>query len=187
MKFNALRHGGKKKIILIACACFLLIAAAGTTVAWLTAQSALMTNNFQKTEVTCEIVENFDNHVKKDVSIRNTGDIPAFIRVTLVPVWKDGDNVVGIPASLEDCSLTMGSGFNAQWVLGKDGYYYCISPIPEGRDTPILIKNCTAETKDGYEFELQIAAQAVQALPAAAVEQAWGCGVGSDGKLEVEQ
>ena len=185
MKLSALCHGGKKKTILIACTGLLLVAAAGMTVAWLTAQSALMTNNFQKTQVTCKIIENFDGQVKKDVCIRNTGDIPAYIRATLVPVWKDGENVVGIPASFEDCNLTMGS--NAQWISGKDGCYYCTSPVSPQGDTPVLIESCTVNTQNGYQFELQIVAQAVQALPAAAVKQAWGCDVGSDGKLEVEQ
>ncbi len=184
---GALKRIGTKRTVFIMSVGLLLIAAAGLTAAWLTAQSALMTNGFQKTEVTCKIEENFDGQLKEDVCIRNTGNISAYIRVTLVPVWKDGENIAGIPASLSDANIVMGAGFNTQWVKGRDGYYYCTSPVPAGDVTPVLIDSCTVKTLNGYRFELQIAAQALQALPASAVEQVWGCTVDSDGKLEVPQ
>lgn len=185
MKFEWLRHIGRKKTVLIASVCLVLMAAAGLTVAWLTAQSALMSNGFQKAEVTCDIEETFDGQTKSDVCIRNTGTISAYIRAALVPVWKDGENIAGISASLSDCDITLGPDFSVQWAKGADGYYYCLLPVPAGDTTPVLIDSCTAPILSGYQFELQITAQAVQALPVTAVQQAWGCGTGTNGKLEV--
>ncbi len=184
---GALKRISRRRTIFIVSVCLLLAAAAGLTAAWLTAQSAMMSNGFQKTEVTCKIEDHFDGQLKEDVCIRNTGSIDAYIRVALVPVWKDGENIVGIPASLSDANIVMGSEFNTKWVKGADGYYYCKSPVPDGKVTPVLIDSCTVKTQNGFQFELQIAAQAVQALPVSAVEQAWGCIVDSDGELEVPQ
>ncbi len=183
---GAWRRLGKRRTVLIVSVCLVLAAAAGLTVAWLTAESALMTNGFQKSSVTCGIEEAFDGHVKSHVAIRNTGDITAYIRAALVPVWKDGGNVAGAAVSPSDYSITMGDGFGTEWVLGADGYYYCVSPVPAGETTPVLIESCTVSVNNGYAFELQIAAQAVQAAPASAVE-VWGCGVDDDGNLEVPQ
>lgn len=182
---GAMKRIGRKRTILVISVCLLLITAVGLTAAWLTAQSALMSNGFQKSQVTCNIEDDFNGTIKSDVRIRNTGSIDAYIRVALVPVWKDGENIVGLTASLEDANVVMGAGFNTAWVKGADGYYYCTTPVPDGEVTPVLIDSCTVKTKNGYRFELQIAAQALQALPATAVERVWGCIVRSDGKLEV--
>lgn len=165
-----------------------LIAVGGATLAWLEAKSAPLSNTFDIAEVTCTVEETFSNGVKSNVSIRNTGTMDAYIRAALVPVWKSGDQIAGIPASLSDCTMDWSDGYGSVWVLGTDGYYYCTEPVPAGECTPLLIDECTAGTHGDYQFELQISAQAVQALPTAAVTGVWNSavsGVKTDGTLEV--
>lgn len=178
------RPSVKRAVLVLAAAGVLLVAAAGSTLAWLGAQSTTLSNRFDPAKITCDIDENFSGGVKSDVKIQNTGTIDAYIRVALIPVWKDGANIAGAAASLDDCTIDWG---DAVWARGADGFYYCKKPIPAGAYTPILIDECTADSHDGYQFELQISAQAIQALPASAVKGVWDSvtGVAADGTLEV--
>ncbi len=177
----------KKKLLLaLAAAVLLLLAAAGSTLAWLTAQSETLSNTFDPASITCETVESFSDGIKSNVIIKNTGTMDAYIRAALIPVWKDGGSIAGEAASLSDCTMVWGD--LTTWVLGADGYYYCSIPVPAGDSTPVLIDRCTAAPHDGYHFELQISAQAIQALPASVVTGVWGSavsGVQADGTLEV--
>lgn len=181
-----LRH---RKLVLIVAAGLLLVAAAGTTLAWLTAQSATLSNAFDSAAIGCETDETFSNGVKSNVSIRNTGTMDAYIRAALVPVWKDGDSIAAKAASITDCTIKWGNACGTQWKRSADGFFYCTVPIPPDENTPILIDSCLVDTVSGYHFELQISAQAIQALPASAVTDAWGSGVSgvqADGTLEVK-
>ncbi len=188
---RAVRRLRLKRIWLVSLASALvLLSAAGATVAWLEARSAPLSNTFGIAEVTCTVEETFSGGVKSDVSIRNTGTMDAYIRAALIPVWKLGDQVAGVPASLSDCEMDWSDGYGTLWVPGADGYYYCTIPVPAGQCTPLLIDECTADALGDYQFELQISAQAIQALPAAAVTDVWDSavtGVKTDGTLEVEE
>ncbi len=192
------RYIGKKKkrarrikiLLVSAAACAAIIIGTGTSVAWLGAQSDPISNEFSTAEVTCRISETFSDGLKSDVRIQNTGNMDAYIRTALTPVWKDGDNIAGMPASLSDCSITWNDSFGTIWVCGCDGYYYCKQPIGPGDYTPVLIDECTVSTSGDYRFELQISAQAVQALPVYVVTDIWDSAVttvNTDGTLEVAQ
>jgi hypothetical protein len=179
----------KKILLMLAVAGVLLVAAAGTTLAWLNAQSSTLTNNFDPAEITCDTDETFTGGAKSNVSICNTGTMDAYIRAALIPVWKDGSSIAGKNATLNDCTMDWGAGLGTLWVLGEDGFYYCTLPVRAGQKTPILIDSCTANANGNYRFELQISAQAVQALPTAVVTQVWSgavSGVNTDGTLEVK-
>ena len=179
----------RKRVLIAVSAVGVLIAVAGgTTLAWLGAQSATLSNTFGTAKITCDVDETFSDGIKSDVSIHNTGTMDAYIRVALIPVWKDGDSIAGTAATLADCTMDWGDVFGTTWVRGADGFYYCKIPIAAGANTPILIDECTAGMQDGYRFELQISAQAIQALPTTAVAGEWGPTVTSvqpNGTLEV--
>ncbi len=176
----------RKLLVALASAALVLITATGTTLAWLTANSATVTNSFDPAKITCETKETFKDGVKSDVRIQNTGTMDAYIRAVLIPVWKDGSSIAAKAASMSDCGMVWGD--MTKWTLGADGYYYCTVPIPAGDYTPPLIDTCTAAASDGLRFELQISAQAVQALPATTLASVWsssGLRVGAGGILEV--
>lgn len=197
-KFKAMRPS--KRIILTVCAVLIFCMITGGSIAWIVSISEPVNNGFDPAKVTITIVEEFEDDVKSNVRIGNTGNVDAYIRVALVPAWVDEDgNVVAQPASLDDCTITWGENgtdnlAGSGWFLGEDGFYYCMTPIPPKSEesgapdnhTPILIKECKAnESEYGhqYDFELRIVASAVQAIPTSAVTEAWPVEVDDSGIL----
>ena len=171
-----------KPFLIAFCVCILACAAVSGSLAWLTSAPEPVVNEFTPGVVTIQVDEKFDGSTKSDVRIKNTGNVPAYIRVALVPAWVDDEgNIAAKHASLDDCNITLGDDF---WFEGTDGFYYCKTFIKPDESTPILIKSCTV--KDGeheYDFELQVIASAVQSLPTSTVEKVWPVVVSTDGTL----
>ena len=170
-----------KPFLIAFCVCILACAAVSGSLAWLISAPEPVVNEFTPGVVTIEVDEKFDSTTKSDVSIKNTGNVPAYIRVALVPAWVDDEgNIAAKPASLklnDDCNIAWGkdgSGYEADWFIGSDGFYYCKTVIEPGASTPILIKSCTVKGEEHeYDFELQVIASAVQSLPTSTVETVW--------------
>ena len=182
-----------KPFLIAFCVCILACAAVSGSLAWLTSTPEQVVNSFTPGVVTIQVDETFDDEhtTKQNVSIKNTGNVPAYIRVALVPAWVDDEgNIAAKPASLElndDCNIAWGkdgSGYEADWFIGSDGFYYCKTVIEPGASTPILIKSCTVKGGEHeYDFELQVIASAVQSLPTSTVETVWPVVVDTDGTL----
>ena len=182
-----------KPFLIAFCVCILSCAAVSGSLAWLISTPGPVVNEFTPGEVTIQVDETFDDEhtTKQNVSIKNTGNVPAYIRVALVPAWVDDEgNIAAKPASLElndDCNIAWGkdgSGYEADWFIGSDGFYYCKTVIEPGASTPILIKSCTVKGEEHeYDFELQVIASAVQSLPTSTVEKVWPVVVSTDGTL----
>lgn len=181
-----------KPFLIAFCVCILACAAVSGSLAWLISTPGPVVNEFIPGEVTIQVVETFDGTTKSNVRIKNTGNVPAYIRVALVPAWvDDAGNIAAKPASLEqlysDCDIAWGEdgkGYEADWFKGTDGFYYCKTFINPQDSTPILIKSCTVKGEEHeYDFELQVIASAVQSLPTTTVEAVWPVVVGTDGTL----
>lgn len=180
-----------KPFLIAFCVCILACAAVSGSLAWLISAPGPVVNEFTPGVVTIQVDEKFDGSTKSDVSIKNTGNVPAYIRVALVPAWVDDEgNIAAKPASLElndDCNIAWGkdgNGYEDDWFIGSDGFYYCKTFINPGESTPILIKSCTVKGEGHeYDFELQVIASAVQSLPTSTVETVWPVVVGTDGTL----
>ena len=182
-----------KPFLIAFCVCILACAAVSGSLAWLISAPGPVVNEFIPGEVTIQVDETFDDEhtTKQNVSIKNTGNVPAYIRVALVPAWVDDEgNIAAKPASLklnDDCNIAWGkdgSGYEADWFIGSDGFYYCKTVIEPGASTPILIKSCTVKGEEHeYDFELQVIASAVQSLPTSTVEEVWPVVVDTDGTL----
>ena len=181
-----------KPFLIAFCVCILACAAVSGSLAWLIITPGPVVNEFTPGEVTIQVDETFNGTTKSDVRIKNTGNVPAYIRVALVPAWVDDEgNIAAKPASLEqldnDCNIAWGedgNGYENDWFIGADGFYYCKTFINPGESTPILIKSCTVNGGGHkYDFELQIIASAVQSLPTSTVGEVWPVVVGTDGTL----
>ena len=174
-----------KPFLIAFCVCILACAAVSGSLAWLISTPEPVVNEFTPGEVTILVDETFNGTTKSDVRIKNTGNVPAYIRVALVPAWVDDEgNIAAKPAYLDDCNITLGDDFNQFWFKGTDGFHYCKTFIKPDEYTPILIKRCTV--KDGaheYASELQVIASAVQSLPTSTVEEVWPVVVDTDGTL----
>lgn len=177
-----------KPFLIAFCVCILACAAVSGSLAWLISAPGPVVNEFTPGEVTIQVDETFDYSTKSDVSIKNTGNVPAYIRVALVPAWVDDErNIAAEPASLDNCNITWGkdgNGYEDDWFIGSDGFYYCKTVIEPDGSTPILIKSCTVNGGEHkYDFELQVIASAVQSLPTSTVGEVWPVVVGTDGTL----
>ena len=84
-----------RAILVIAVAALVCALGAAGAVAFLIDKTNPVKNTFVPSKVTCEVKETFDGTTKTNVQIKNTGDIPAYIRVALVTYFADGDNVDG--------------------------------------------------------------------------------------------
>ena len=187
---HAAPRGMKRSLVLVVSLLALLLVVAGGTLAWLTAQDSV-SNTFTPAHVTCNVEEDFDGTTKKDVTIKNTSDIPVYIRASIIVTWKDSEgNVYGQKPASSDYDMKMAA--NSGWVLGTDGYYYYTSPVAVGDTTGTLINKCTVKDGatppgDDYKLSVEIIAEAIQSQPEAAVREAWGAGfsINQDGTLVV--
>lgn len=167
----------KRSGILLAAVIVLLAGAVGGTWAFLVAQSEPVQNNFTYAHVSCKVDEKFENGVKSDVQIKNTGDIPAYIRACIVVTWKDENGNVSaaaVPVKGTDYTMEMGK----DWTEGTDGYWYYKTAVNPDGFTPELITKCkkttNANAPEGYNLSVEILADAIQSEPASAVTEAWG-------------
>ncbi|OQB24256.1 MAG: hypothetical protein BWY11_01235 [Firmicutes bacterium ADurb.Bin182] len=163
-----------RKLILTALAAIILaLSSVGGTFAWLTSITDSVSNSFEAGRVSCVVDESVSGSVKQYVRIRNTGNIPAYIRVMLVPVWRDLEGY-GTGREAEAPAVT-GSGWFEQ-----DGFYYYDDPVPPGGFTGSLFENFKMPEAEGFVYELQILASAIQAdgTGAESAAQAWRIAAG---------
>ena len=187
MKFgkNAAHGGAKRSLVLVVSVLALVLAVAGGTLAWLTANSGPVTNTFTPAQVSCEVDETFQNNVKSAVSIKNTSNIDAYIRAYVVVTWKDAEGNVYGKLPVKDTDYTMTMPNNTKWFKSGD-YYYYPDAVPSGASTGMLIEECKligTPPADGYSLSVEIIAEAIQSLPATTVASVWPVTVDANGAL----
>lgn len=157
-----------RAILVIAVAALVCALGAAGAVAFLIDKTNPVKNAFVPSKVTCEVKETFDGTTKTNVQIKNTGDIPAYIRVALVTYFVDGEgNVDGTKtATMPDLTFIMGAG----WVESGEYYYFTKPVAPDKLTDTALIESITLENGQVVE----VIASAIQSEPAKAVGEAWG-------------
>lgn len=190
MKFGKkdAHSGAKRSLVLVVSVLVLLLAVAGGTLAWLTAQTDGVVNTFTPAHVSCVVTEEFNGATKRNVNVENTSDIPAYIRVKLVTyrVNEDGQHIGGT-ATIP--TFKPGEG----WVKYGEYYYYTLPVAASGTPNIPLIDetgiNLTGsyDDADGGKQVIEVMAEAIQSVPEAAVQAAWGTGfsIDANGKLNV--
>ena len=158
------------------------------TIAYLQREAEL-SNSFTVGNVEAEIEETFKDDIKTDVSIRNTGNVDAYIRAKILIYFVDSKgNITGeVPVKDVDYTITMGDNINSSWINTSDCYYFTKSVAP-GANTDILIKECKQLNSDVYEggsrrLVVDIVAEAIQANDSA-VNDAWKSVVSENGQLK---
>lgn len=154
--------------------------AVGATLAYLTDSTDIIPNEFKPAQVTSKVEETFQDGVKSDVKIRNTGDVSAFIRAEVLVTWKaeDGSVLVGVPEEGTDYEITYGTD---NW-FSKDGYFYYKEELAKDGLTNALILEAKAYNKKtdtngtDYFVSIDILSSAIQSEGVRA----------SDGKHPVE-
>lgn len=144
--------GSKKPLTLFVALVLLLTLAVGGSLAWLVSDDHV-TNSMEPGKVPIRINETVSNNVKSDVTVTNTGNIQAFIRVAIIAnaVDKNGDVTVGTaPTYTVDSS---------KWKQIGDYYYYNGIVGPGGTTAPLFTD------KVGFAGgEINILAESIQVL-----------------------
>lgn len=149
-----------KKLISLAAVALLLTAVVGGTLAYVFTSTGPVTNTFQPTQVTTTVEETFENKVKTDVKIGNTGDTDAYIRATVVVTWKsESGSVYAQKPGDDDYSITYETGNG--WTQGPDGYWYYSDEVAPGATTLVFISkaeqlNPGPVGSDGTQYYLSI-------------------------------
>lgn len=180
-----------KKIGLLTSLLVLATVAVGGTLAYLIDTTDAVVNTFEPTSVPIEVVEEFDGKTKKDVQIRNNGNIPAYIRATYVVNWADEEgNILGTPpVKDEDYTIVLNED---DWIeCDDDGYYYHKKPVAANGKTEVFIKTCSLATDEsgetvpvtppeGYYLRVDVLAQSVQSTPKTAMKELWNVTIAVD-------
>lgn len=163
-----------KTLLIVGAALLLVVASIGGTLAWLTSSPDELVNTFEPGRVPNKVVETFTENgaTKTDVKVQNLGNVPAFIRVALVPIWRNTDKTGTGLATDGTYDIFINT---TNWSEGTDGYYYYNDIVQPGQEsdtmnlTAVLVNSCTPNKSglpDAYEgkyFELQVLAQSIQA------------------------
>lgn len=177
-------HRNHKGLTALVALALILCCAVGGTVAWLTTSTGPVTNTFTPTEVETTIDEEFKDGVKKNVTVKNEGDIPVYMRAAIIINWADAhDNVYPKTVATSDYQMVIGSGWTYR---SADGFYYYTGGDPKGvvpaGEEKQLIDTCkpsVAAPAEGYDLQVTILAEAIQAdgktsNGTKAVVDAWG-------------
>lgn len=178
-----------RSFVLVVSVLVLLVGIVGASLAYLTMKTPAVKNEFTYGKVSCEVLEDFDGTVKSNVRIKNTGNIPAYIRARVVVTWKNekGDiygtkPVLGSAADEDNKNYDYSFDYNPSWIcMTTDSgglYFYFPKFIEPDAETDWMLYNFkkseTANVPEGYDLSVEILADAIQSEPVSAVEEAWG-------------
>ena len=142
--------GSKKPLTLFVALVLLLTLAVGGSLAWLVSNDDV-TNTMEPGKVPIEIVEQIEGTTKTSITIKNTGNIDAYIRVAVVAnaVDENGNVTVGTAPTLN---------LGENWQPLSDGYYYYKGIVaPKASTTSLGSINFT-------NAEVNILAESIQVL-----------------------
>ena len=166
----------KKGILLLTAAVLILVCGVGGTLAYLITQTAPVTNTFTPAHVTSQVVETMNGTTKSDVSIKNTGNVSAYIRAAIVITWKNADGKVLAEVPQESVDYTL--SINTSGWKKQGDYYYCTMVGSPNTQTSVLINSCTViKAKEGYSLCVDVLAQAIQSSPNTVESSTWNSDV----------
>ena len=111
--------------------------------------------------------------VKSDITAENTGSTTVFLRLRLSACWVDAEGkTTGTPSALPQITLRQ------NWLDGGDGLYYYALPVEPGESTTVLcepmqMRTFVSPTGAAVYQQITVLAEAVQALPGKAAQEAW--------------
>lgn len=157
----------KKLILSLAMAVLILTVSVGGTLAYLSDKDSV-TNTFKAAKVDCEIQEEFDKTVKNNVKIKNTGNVDAYIRASVIVTWQDDQGNIYSERPVEGTDYEISWAENG-WLFSEkteEGWYFNGFVEPE-KTTDVLFTECRVRDgvvpPQGYTLHVEVLAQAIQA------------------------
>lgn len=135
-------------------------------------------NTFIPAYVDCVVDEDFADNKKTSITVKNTGNIDAYIRIRLVSYWIDETGAI-VSKSSEMPTFTTAS----DWIqdAGNDTYYYTKKVAPDAFTTTLLGSDITLRvSSEGYRQVVEVFAEAIQAEPDEAVTDSWNVTIADD-------
>ena len=162
--------------------CIAIVGSVGGVWAYLSAKTDTIDNEFLPAYVACRVEETFSGGVKSNVTIRNTGNVDAYIRAAVVATFVDDNNKVYAVSPKEGVDYNVFWATDG-WTLGSDGFWYHADSVAPNALTSVLIHTAQQlSAPDGFSLNIQIVATAIQSTPESAVSSAWGI-TPANGKL----
>lgn len=172
----------RKSLILALLLLLAISTAGGSVVAYMVKRTQFKENTFTPAVVTCELheVKNADTTKKTSITVENTGNVNAYMRVRLVSYWVDPATGAIAAKPSPVVSFTPGLG----WVAGSENTYYYQAPVAPGDTTNELLgSEITLTSLDGLVQVVEVFAEAIQAQPASAVTGSWGVTLNGSGYI----
>ena len=158
-----------------------LVVVCGSVFAYMFMRTDPKGAQFIPAKVSCQVYDVTSGNQITDVTVKNTGNIPAYLRVRLVTYWVNGDGNV-VPKDSLPLSLSYDT---TNWVAGSGNTYYYKLPVNPNAVTTNLFAASASITlaSDGeYKQRVDIFGEAIQALPTTAATSSWGVTI-TDGEI----
>ena len=170
-------------LVIIAAIIVTVAGSVGAAVAYIVREAPGLENEFTPVEVSAEVL-GMDSAQLSGVTVKNTGDISAYIRVSAVAVYvgEGGRIHSSAPVLGVDYSLSVA---DSGWQTGSDGYLYYTDKVASGESTSAVFSSVErlSEPPSGYKLSIGVYASAIQAEPSLAVIESWGVSVLDGGKI----
>lgn len=169
-----------KKTTIIIGALITCLLVSGIAFAYMFRRSSEMKNEFVLGNVDCIVIEPKDTTAsgetqKTSITVKNTGNTEAYLRVRLVSYWVQEKNgateIVAKPSVMPEFSV--GDG----WLKGDNDTFYYKKPVDSNspnRVTGNLLKSPLILSQEGgYKQVVEVFAEAIQSMPTEAVIDSW--------------
>ena len=163
----------KRKSIILFLTISLIVALSSTVLAYMYKQTEYIATTFLPSQVSCEVKEVTDNSVSKktEITVENTSNIPAYIRVCLISYWTNDTGIVSKEAPKIDFH------YSSDWIKGEDNIYYYKKNVAPGEKTSNLLdlnSNIPLfEDEEGNMQVIEVFAEAIQSIPDQVVTDNW--------------
>ena len=136
----------------------------GGTIAYLITDTRPVTNTFTPGKTDISIYEKTSGPSKNEITVKNDGNVPVYIRVMIVANYHTNTgNVCGQHSSVHVPTFSL----NSNWLKASDGFYYYKNPVGAGDSTENLIAQGSSITlnnaADGCVMYVDVLAQSIQA------------------------
>lgn len=187
-QFQFLRWQGKRAVALLVLTLSLTSVVVLGTVAYIIDSTDMLTNIFTPAEISSEVIVS-----GTEISARNTGDVEAYIRATVVVTWVDSAGNVHAVAPVRNTHYTISYDTTGSWLQGNDGFWYYKNVVPAGTEAVSV----TAPLVIGYDLvagasipegatglSVEVLTSAIQTEPTSTVSSIWNVTVNGDGTLK---
>ena len=154
----------KRPGILFISLVMLLVVIVGGSMAFLQDATNKVENTFTPAQVTIDPTESVNEDTKSNIKFTNTGNVPVYIRATLVIYWTDViDGESQVIAQPTGANVEIGA-VQSGWTKNGDIYYYD-SPVKPNESTGVMLDPITVTVPTGStaQCHIDVRAEAIQA------------------------